>query len=148
MDDLILAHQEGQRLHSILEMMVETTGVECIVLLSRSGYVVSSAGETNGKSAELAALAAGTYASAEELLRQVGEVDFSAVAHDGARVHIYVGKVGTDGLLLALYDYRANPQMVRLQSRVAAEACQLVLEQGRARARRTEARQAMHAFTG
>ncbi len=139
MDDMVLSQQEGLRLRSILEMMVETTSVECAVLLSRGGTVLCSAGQTNGRVIELAALAAGTYASAEELLRQVGEVDFSAVSHDGVRTHVYVGRVGTECLLLSLYDYEASAQMVKLQSRVAAEACQLVLEQSAARSRNAHA---------
>ena len=139
MDDIILSQHEGLRLRSILEMMVETTRVECAVLLTRGGTVLSMAGRTNGRAIELAALAAGTYASAEELLRQVGEVDFSAVSHDGVRTHVYVGQAGTECLLLSLYDYEASALMVKLQSRVAAEACQFVFEQSAARARTARA---------
>ena len=71
--------------------------------------------------------AAGTFASAREIARLIGEPEFSVLFHQGQREHVHVNLAGPHGLLMTLFDDTTTVGLVRLCARWACASIQRVL---------------------
>ena len=111
---LVFYSQDVDRLDSELDSFLELSGARCAMLIDREGHSVTRRGETPAESIEtLSALVAGSFAATSQMASLLGEQEFSALFHQGARQSIQLSLVGGRTLLTILWDERTNLGLVR-----------------------------------
>ena len=111
---MVFYTQDVNRLDSELDSFLELSGARCAMLIDREGHSVTRRGEAPAESVEsLSALVAGSFAATREMARILGEQEFSALFHQGARQSIQLSLVGNRTLLAILWDERTNLGLVR-----------------------------------
>ena len=122
MVDLIIGREDAAEFSQVLQRMLQLCQAKCVLLVNRDdGSLITCEGEQEHlDTVSLGALAAGSFASAKEIARLVGEPEFTVLFHQGERQHILVNLVGVHGLLMALFDDRTTIGLVRLCAREAA----------------------------
>lgn len=134
----IAVHADAaERLDTLLTTFLSDAGATAALILDRGGQPIAAAGAVPGPdAASVGALAAGAFASTGALARLLGETEFTALFHEGARERLHASAVDDDTLFLALFDARTTAGMVRLFARETSRAIAHVLEDQRLRPRR------------
>lgn len=134
--DLIIDRDDALQLEQALLRFIEDTSVRAVLVMGRDGSLLAQQGQVKGLGVDsLCALAVGAFASSEALARMAGEDSFNSIYHQGVRANVYISLISDTHLLLVLFDYNASPPLVRLQSRVVAEAIAVVLARAYTRTR-------------
>jgi predicted regulator of Ras-like GTPase activity (Roadblock/LC7/MglB family) len=113
-----------------LDEMLDGSKASAVILInSNDGSLVTVKGLTEAlDTVSLAALAAGAYASTQEIARLVGEPEFTMLFHQGRRHHVHVNVAGEHCLLMTLFSDETTIGMVRLCARKACLRVQHSLE--------------------
>ncbi len=116
-------------LEEALGEMLEGSKASSVLLINcDDGSLIAARGLTEElDTTSLAALAAGTFASAREIARLVGEPEFTVLFHQGKRQHVHVNLAGQHGLLMTLFNDDTTVGLVRLCARKACLRIQHVL---------------------
>jgi len=115
--------------HALEEMLAGSKAASVLLINSDDGSLISARGLTEElDTTSLAALAAGTFASAREIARLVGEPEFTVLFHQGKRQHVHVNLAGEHGLLMTLFSDDTTVGLVRLCARKACLRVQHVLD--------------------
>jgi predicted regulator of Ras-like GTPase activity (Roadblock/LC7/MglB family) len=127
--DLILREQDLKQIDQALQTMLRDSRAHSVILINRDdGGVLAAQGFLDSlDTTSLGALAAGTFASAREIARLIGEPEFSVLFHQGRREHVHVNLAGPHGLLMTLFDDTTTVGLVRLSARRACAAVQRAL---------------------
>ena len=113
--NLVIYEEDLSRINTCLNALQDEARSQAILLIEKSGQLITTAGETQSlDSTSLASLAAGHIAAAGGLAQLLGEKEFSIVVHEGVRRHLYIALIGQI-ILLVLFDYRTPPAKVRLR---------------------------------
>ncbi len=111
------------------EMLAGSRASSVILINSTDGSLISARGSIGElDTVSLAALAAGAFASTQEIARLVGEPEFTVLFHQGKRQHVHVNAAGSQCLLMTLFSDETTIGMVRLCARKACLRIQHTLE--------------------
>lgn len=107
--DLILHEEDTRRLNVVLTQIVDGAHVSCILLINKSGRLVTAQSETSKYDrTSLAALAAGNFASSGTLAQMIGESEFGSTYQKGKRTHVYSTLLEHNTILVCIFDKRAT----------------------------------------
>lgn len=129
MADLTISQPQLSEIDSVLdEMLTGSKAASVLLINSIDGSLFAAKGLTEDlDTTSLAALAAGTFASAREIARLVGEPEFTVLFHQGKRQHVHVNQAGEHGLLMTLFTDDTTVGLVRLCARKACARVRHVL---------------------
>jgi len=112
--DLILTREDAFSLNCMLTRLIDTSRADCIMLVNKSGRLITSQSETSDfDKTSLAALVAGAFASTTAVANMIGETEFNALYHQGKKHNIYICLVDESTILTVLFDKRTTLDKVR-----------------------------------
>ncbi|RKZ28886.1 hypothetical protein DRQ36_09770 [bacterium] len=118
MANIIINEQDKQRFEIILSDFLKDSGARTVILVDKSGFVLSKAGDFAGIDAQsLAVLASGSYASTQALAKLIGELEFSAAFHQGKRSNVHISLIANYAILVAIFDASITVGVIRLYAR-------------------------------
>jgi len=120
----------------LCDAFLRRSGAVCALLVGQDGMLLHQSGSVEGLDVDgLSAVSAGAFASTGEMARMIGESGFDFVMQQGRRSHLQLTRVGDSAILVAVFDHRTTPGMVRLQGqRVARRLARLLDDTGSASA--------------
>jgi predicted regulator of Ras-like GTPase activity (Roadblock/LC7/MglB family) len=105
-----------------LQRYADDSGCRCVLLVDRSGQLITTAGATpDFDVVAFASLTAADFSANDQLARLLGENDFTSLFHQGERESMYVAGVAGRLILVGLFDGRTTPGLVRLRTKQAVE---------------------------
>lgn len=124
----IVLPEHAARADQCLQRLLDNCLASCAVLLDRSGQLVTARGDGYRDSLVLlGALIAGSFASAREIARLLGEEQFQSLFQQGQRHHILTTAVDRQWLLAVVFGNKSELGMVRLLSSQAAGELRRIL---------------------
>ncbi|MFN0127543.1 MAG: roadblock/LC7 domain-containing protein [Verrucomicrobiales bacterium] len=97
-----------------LEALTQEAESRRSALLHDSGLVLAEYGEDAGQDqGESGALAAGAFFTARHLARRLGEESFAGLHYQGVHRDFFLTAVGSEALLLVVFDQRTKPAIIR-----------------------------------
>lgn len=118
MADIVITKQALDRIDSILAKMMAKCGAHTVLLIDKSGQIISFQGSMDeGKVASLAALTAANYGATTAIARLFGEEEFSLLFHKGKKENLHFANVGQEYLMITVFDYGTHLGLVRLEVR-------------------------------
>jgi len=106
------------RLDQLLRSFLDETKAHCVLLLDRTGHILTTAGDGAGLDRmAIASLAAADFAASGQLAVLLGEEEFTSLYHHGTRRSMYLVDLAGQAILAALFDGRTTLGMVRLKTR-------------------------------
>jgi len=125
--DTVLA----ERLRTVLASLLARTEGHEVCLISSSGSLLAFYGESvHLRYPALFALAAGIFASWQELGRSLGENKASTLLYQGADLNICLSPVGRQAILMTLYSQASRGGLVNFWSREAGARLARLLDAG------------------
>ena len=122
----------------VVERVRADAGCTAIVLFARVGAAIAVAGAAPALDmVAVARLAAGGFGATAPLAQLLGEREFSAVIHEGAKQSLQVSAVDDTTILIAVFDDRTTVGMVRAFAQEAARRLAAVLDDTRTHGRAT-----------
>jgi predicted regulator of Ras-like GTPase activity (Roadblock/LC7/MglB family) len=114
-DDFVIYEEDMEAIQEELGHFLRESEATCALLVHKSGQLVAKRGFTQRlDTTSLAALAAGAFASTQEIARLIGEPEFSVLFHEGRHEHIHVSLAGEHAIMVTLFDDRTTIGMIRL----------------------------------
>jgi predicted regulator of Ras-like GTPase activity (Roadblock/LC7/MglB family) len=102
----------------LLERYVLESGALCVLIVDRTGRLLTLAGDPMGMDeTSFASLAAADFADSDQLAQLVGEKEFTALYHNGLHRSMYLADLAGWAVLAALFDSRTTLGMVRIRTR-------------------------------
>jgi len=127
--ELVLYHEEFQRLDQALKKLRQDANARAIFLIDRTGQQIANAGEIEQfDTTSLASLTAGNVAATDGLAKLIGEREFSVLFHEGQRDHIHISIVAKRAILLVIFDERSSLGLVRLRVKRAGQEMEQIFE--------------------
>ncbi len=127
--DIVLMQEDLERIKKCLEGVLEKSGAHTILLIDRSGQLISYCGQKPPEdSVALAALTAANFGATAAIARMLGEKDFSLLFHKGKDENIHFSAFGEDFLLVTLFDNNASLGLVRLHVEKATRELNRIIE--------------------
>lgn len=121
-DRLTFYEEDIEQIDKLLGEFLRLSGAKCALLIDKEGHLVTKRGEVRTIDMDtISALVAGSFAATKEMARLLGEEEFSALFHQGARDNIQLSLVGDRTLLTILFDDRTTVGMVRLYATETAK---------------------------
>ncbi len=112
--DLILTRDDARRLNVVLTRLVDSARIDCVMLINKSGRLLTSQSETaDFDKTSLAALIAGAFASTTAVANMIGENEFTALYHQGKKRNTHISLVDDNTILMVLFDKRTTLDKVR-----------------------------------
>ena len=131
--NLIISDHELDTIADSLKKLMSGTSATSVMLLDKSGQVVSSQGTSTKRNAtSLGALLAGTFSSSRHVAELLGEKDFRTIFQQGVRENIYTTMVEDQWLLVIVFDKLTHIGLVKVLSKRASEELVSTLERVRA----------------
>jgi predicted regulator of Ras-like GTPase activity (Roadblock/LC7/MglB family) len=129
-DRLSFYKEDIERIDKVLAEFLRLSGAKCALLIDKDGHLVTKRGEVRTIDMDtISALVAGSFAATKEMARLLGEEEFTALFHQGARDNIQLSLVGDRTLLTILFDDRTTVGMVRLYANEAAKKLSDIYQQ-------------------
>jgi predicted regulator of Ras-like GTPase activity (Roadblock/LC7/MglB family) len=127
-----IADADLVKIQAVLERLLADAGCAAVLLIARGGESVAAAGAAPALDmVAVAGLAAGGFGATAPLAQLLGEREFAAVIHEGARQSLHVSAVDDATILIAVFDERTTVGMVRVFAREAARKLAAVLDDTR-----------------
>ncbi|HEY7520016.1 MAG TPA: roadblock/LC7 domain-containing protein [Methylomirabilota bacterium] len=127
-----IADGDVARIQGVLERLMADAGCAAVLLIARGGETLAAAGAPQAlDTTAVAALAASGFGSTAPMAQLLGEREFSAVIHEGARQSLHVSAVDEATILIAVFDERTTVGMVRVFAREAARKLSAILDEAR-----------------
>jgi predicted regulator of Ras-like GTPase activity (Roadblock/LC7/MglB family) len=129
---LVISESELGNIARILGRLTMETGASHVLLLDKSGQLVSAQGQTDQRDViGLGALLAGAFSSSRQVAEILGEKDFRHILQQGVHESIYTGLIGEQWLLVVVFDRQTHVGLVKVLARKSAEDLERVLERVR-----------------
>ncbi len=113
--DRHLSASGSRQLRQVLDAHCRDAGALSASLLDECGAQIACGGPVEVRdNGEIAALAAGAFASTRALANQIGENHFDGLMHHGRNRHFYLSPVNEDALLLTIFSETTVAGIVRL----------------------------------
>jgi predicted regulator of Ras-like GTPase activity (Roadblock/LC7/MglB family) len=131
--NLIISDHELDTITNALNKLMSDTSATSVMLLDKSGQVVSSQGTSTKRNAtSLGALLAGAFSSSRHVAELLGEKDFRTIFQQGVHENIYTTMVEDQWLLVIVFDKLTHIGLVKVLSKRASEELGRTLERVRA----------------
>jgi len=131
--NLIISDRELDIISSILTKLMNDTSATFVMLIDKSGQVISTQGTTTKRNAtSLGALLAGAFSSSRHVAELLGEKDFRTIFQQGVHENIYTTMVEEQWLLVIVFDKLTHIGLVKVLSKKASEELGRALERVRA----------------
>ena len=128
--DLVLYDEEYQRIHQVLQQLLQDSGALLVFLVDKSGQQIAAVGDHGAlDTTSLASLTAGNVAATEGLARLIGEKEFTVLVHEGEKESLHISIVARRMILVVIFDQRVSLGLVRLRVRRAASELETVFEE-------------------
>ena len=115
--DIILSDQDIVRTERCLDKMLSSSGAHCALLIDRSGQLIASSGDPSTLDViALSALTAANFGATAEIARLLGEDEFALLFHKGSNENVHFSKIGTEFIMVTLFDDRTTLGLVRLRT--------------------------------
>ena len=123
-----LFEEDFWAINTILQSLIQSSSARSVMLIDKTGQLVSSIGEPPGFDVtSFASLTAADFAANQQLAEMVGETDFATLVHQGANESLYLQMIANRVILVVLFDRKTSLGLVRLKSRRAGEELLTVL---------------------
>ena len=133
LSNLIISDHELDTIANALNKLMSGTSATSVMLLDKSGQVVSSQGTSTKRNAtSLGALLAGAFSSSRHVAELLGEKDFRTIFQQGVHENIYTTMVEDQWLLVIVFDKLTHIGLVKVLSKRASEELAGTLERVRA----------------
>jgi predicted regulator of Ras-like GTPase activity (Roadblock/LC7/MglB family) len=128
--NIVVSEGEISNIARVLGRLTLDTGATHVLLLDKSGQLISTQGAPAGQRdlISLGALLAGAFASSRHVAEILGERDFRSILQQGVQESIYTSSVGEQWLLVVVFDKQTHIGLVKVLARKAAEELELTLE--------------------
>jgi len=131
--NLIISDRELEAISSTLTKLMQDTSAASVMLIDKSGQVISSLGPTTKRNAtSLGALLAGAFSSSRHVAELLGEKDFRTIFQQGVRENIYTTMVEEQWLLVIVFEKLTHIGLVKVLAKKASEELVRTLERVRA----------------
>ena len=131
--NLIISDHELDTIANALNKLMSDTSATSVMLLDKSGQVVSSQGTSTKRNAtSLGALLAGAFSSSRHVAELLGEKDFRTIFQQGVHENIYTTMVEDQWLLVIVFDKLTHIGLVKVLSKRVSEELGRSLERVRA----------------
>jgi predicted regulator of Ras-like GTPase activity (Roadblock/LC7/MglB family) len=120
--DLVMYEEDYSKVNEILNHLLADSNSKFVLLVDRSGQLISIQGETESMdSMAFASLSAGNYAATSELAKIMGEREFSVLFHQGDKESLHISIVAERIILVVVFDDRTTLGLVRLRVKKAGD---------------------------
>ncbi len=118
----VLTIEDVATLDSLLGDFLQKAEARLTIVIDRGGNVISQFGDVNATDVTImAALAAGAFAATRELARRIGEVEFTALFHQGNGNHMFMNSVDDETIMITVFSSRTTLGLVRFYSGQTAQ---------------------------
>lgn len=126
---MIIYEEEHQQLTEICERLARDALAKAIFVVDKDGQLVTGTGETTGiDTTGFASLVAGSTAATGGLAQMLGEEEFPVHFHEGAKTHVHVSVIGSELILVVIFDDRSSLGLVRLRVKRAYAQMNTILD--------------------
>ena len=130
--NLVVSESELGNIARILGRLSLETGAGHVVLLDKSGQIISTQGAVGQRDMiALGALLAGAFSSSRRVAEILGEKDFRNILQQGVHESISSTLIGDQWLLVVVFDKQTHIGLVKVLSRRAAQELESVLDRVR-----------------
>ncbi len=119
---LIVTSEGLKSITDILNKLREETKARYILLVEKSGQMITSVGEETPFSMPLSALVAGAFASTREIAKLLGETEFNVMFQQGKTRNIFISSLKTHDLLTVVFDESAMLGIVKLKTKQVSDS--------------------------
>ena len=113
--DLILRKEDIRQLNLLLTKIVDKARVDCVILINKSGRMITSQSETSEyDKMSLAALISGNFASSNSIANLLDENEFTSMLQEGENRHILISQVDVNSILACIFDKRSNAEKIKV----------------------------------
>lgn len=120
--NLIISDHELDTITDALKKLMSDTSATSVMLLDKSGQVISSLGMSAKRNAtSLGALLAGAFSSSRHIAELLGEKDFRTIFQQGVHENIYTTMVDEQWLLVIVFDKLTHIGLVKVLSKKTSE---------------------------
>lgn len=117
-----LFEEDFWAINTILQTLLQAASARSVMLIDKTGQLVSSIGEPPGFDVtSFASLTAADFAANQQLAEMVGESDFATLVHQGSNESLYLQMIANRVILVVLFDRKTSLGLVRLKSRRSGE---------------------------
>ncbi len=118
MKNVVIQGEDSRKLTELLVTYLSDTGAKSVVLVSRSGFILSQAGDFSGVNVNsLAVLATAGLSSTQALASALGEKKFAATSYQGTHQNLHIHSIMPEAFIVAIADTGITSSVVRLYSR-------------------------------
>lgn len=136
--NLIIADRELTLISTGLNKLMTDTNATSVMLIDKSGQIITTLGAVRRNATSLGALLAGAFSSSRHVAELLGEKDFRTIFQQGVHESIYTTMVGEQWLLVIIFDKLTHIGLVKVLSKKAADEMGRILERVRADTTRTK----------
>ena len=118
--NLVITEEGIRNINYLLTKLVNESSSKCAILVEKSGQMIAGQGDINNiDTMALAALSAGAFASTRAIARLIGEKEFKIMFQQGQRDSIFISLLGTEDILIVVFDSRTTAGLVKLKTEQA-----------------------------
>jgi predicted regulator of Ras-like GTPase activity (Roadblock/LC7/MglB family) len=116
-------------INNALEDLLKSCHAKHILLIDRTGQLISQAGEVvEFDVVSFASLCAADFEANYQLAKLIGEKDFSTLYHQGAKESMYLGKIEKGVVVAVVFDKRTTLGLVRLRVKKTVEELNVIID--------------------
>lgn len=120
--DWSIFEEDYWAIHTILTELVRNASAKSVLLIDRTGQLISSLGTPpDFDIISFASLCAADFEANTQLARLIGERDFTTLYHQGADESMYLSRVDARVVVAVLFDRGTTLGLVRLRVKRAVE---------------------------
>ncbi|MDZ4815479.1 MAG: roadblock/LC7 domain-containing protein [Verrucomicrobiota bacterium] len=124
----ILTIDDVNAIDQVLSDFLQKSESQLAVVIDKGGNIISQQGDLNVMDVTIvAALAAGSFAATKELARRIGEMEFNALYHQGAGMHIFMNSVDENTIMVTVFNDQTTVGLVRFYTANASAQLEQVL---------------------
>ncbi len=119
--NIVMTKRDLEKIDLCLNRMISSTLAHCVLLIHRSGQLISHIGNMPGGETpaidilSLSALTAANFGATAEIARLLGEREFTLLFHKGGNQNVYFSAIGEHVIMVTLFDDRTSLGLIRLQ---------------------------------
>jgi predicted regulator of Ras-like GTPase activity (Roadblock/LC7/MglB family) len=128
--NIIISDRDIVRIERCLDKMLSSSGAHCGLLIDRSGQLIASSGDPSTLDViALSALTAANFGATAEIARLLGEDEFALLFHKGKNENVHFSKIGTEFIMVTLFDDRTTLGLVRLRTEKVVHELQHIFKE-------------------
>ena len=114
--NIVITKRDLEKIDHCLNRMISATLAHCVLLIHRSGQLISHLGNMPGIDIfSLSALTAANFGATAEIARLLGEKEFTLLFHKGKNENVYFSAIGEHVIMVTLFDDKTSLGLIRLQ---------------------------------